>query len=84
MLHCFSATVPLSGNSRWGWKNSSGKTTAGSALDSNGNTQSKTDSTGTTNYAWDFENRLTSVTLPGSGGTVSFKSTPCGQNTRTA
>jgi len=73
ILHCFSATVPLSGNSRWGWKNSSGKTTAGSALDSNGNTQSKTDSTGTTNYAWDFENRLTSVTLPGSGGTVSFK-----------
>lgn len=27
----------------------------------------------TTSYAWDFENRLSSVTLPGTGGTVSFK-----------
>ena len=36
--------------------------------DANGNTATKTDSTGTTTYAWDFENRLTSVTLPGSGG----------------
>jgi YD repeat-containing protein len=33
----------------------------------------KTDSTGTTHYTWDFENRLTSVQLPGSGGTISFK-----------
>jgi len=41
--------------------------------DLNGNTTTKTDSSGTTTYAWDFENRLTSVTLPGSGGTVSFK-----------
>ena len=41
--------------------------------DSNGNTLTKVDSTGTTSNAWDFENRLTSVTLPGSGGTVSFK-----------
>jgi YD repeat-containing protein len=72
-LHCFSATAPLSGNSRRGWENSSGKTTAGSALDNNGNTTSKTDSTGTTNYTWDFLNRLSSVALPGSGGTVSFK-----------
>ena len=40
--------------------------------DLNGNTTTKTDSSGTTTYAWDFENRLTSVTLPGSGGTVSF------------
>src|SRR5207247_9470407 len=38
------------------------------AYDNNGNTTSKTDSTGTTTYSWDFENRLTSVTLPGSGG----------------
>ena len=49
------------------------------AFDSNGNTQSKTDSTGTTSYTWDFENRLTSVTLPGSGGTVSFKYDPFGR-----
>lgn len=47
--------------------------------DNNGNTFTKTDSTGTTNYSWDFENRLTSVTLPGSGGTVYFKYDPFGR-----
>src|SRR5579859_4543888 len=47
--------------------------------DANGNTTSKTDSTGTTSYSWDFENRLTSVTLPGSAGTVSFKYDPFGR-----
>lgn len=47
--------------------------------DNNGNTLSKTDSTGPTQYAWDFENRLASVTLPGSGGTVSFKYDPFGR-----
>ena len=60
-LPCFSATAQLSGNSRKGCENSSGKTTAGSALDANGNTTTKTDSTGITTYTWDFENRLTSV-----------------------
>ena len=79
MLHCFSSTARLSGNSRWGCENSSGKTAAGSALGANSNTTSKTDSTGTTNYTWDFENRLTSVTLPSSGGTVSFKYDPFGR-----
>jgi uncharacterized protein RhaS with RHS repeats len=33
----------------------------------------------TTTYNWDFENRLTSVVLPGSGGTVSFKFDPFGR-----
>jgi RHS repeat-associated protein len=33
----------------------------------------------TTSYAWDFENRLTSVTLPAGGGTVSFKYDPFGR-----
>jgi hypothetical protein len=33
--------------------------------DSNGNALTKTDSTGTTNYTWSFENRLTQITLPG-------------------
>jgi len=33
----------------------------------------------TTSYAWDYENRMTSVTLPGSGGTVSFKYDPFGR-----
>ena len=47
--------------------------------DNDGNTLTKTDSTGTTTYAWDFENRLTSLTLPGSGGTVSFKYDPFGR-----
>lgn len=47
--------------------------------DSNGNTLTKTDGSGTTTYAWDFENRLSSVTLPGSGGTVSFKYDPYGR-----
>lgn len=63
--------------------NSSNEMTANSnasyAYDYNGNTTSKTDSTGTTNYAWDFENRLTQVTLPGTGGTVSFKYDPFGR-----
>jgi RHS repeat-associated protein len=44
--------------------------------DGNGNTLTKIDSSGTTTYNWDFENRLTSVTLPGSGGTVTYKYDP--------
>jgi YD repeat-containing protein len=47
-------------------------------LDNNGKTTSQTVSSATTNYSWDYENRLTSVTLPGSGGTVSFKYDPFG------
>jgi RHS repeat-associated protein len=79
MLHCFSATAPLSGNARRGWENSSGKSAPGSALDNNGNTLTKVVGSNTTSYAWDFENRLTSVTLPGSGGTVTFKYDPFGR-----
>ena len=47
--------------------------------DANGNTLTKVDSTGTTSYAWDYENRLTSVTLPNSGGTVTFTYDPFGR-----
>jgi RHS repeat-associated protein len=47
--------------------------------DNNGNTLTKTNGTGTTNYTWDFENRLTSVVLPGTGGTVTFKYDPFGR-----
>lgn len=36
-------------------------------------------SSGTTTYNWDYENRLTSVVLPGSGGTVYFKYDPFGR-----
>ena len=43
------------------------------AYDNNGNTLTKTDSNGVTGYSWDYENRLTSVTLPASGGTVMFR-----------
>jgi RHS repeat-associated protein len=49
------------------------------AFDDNGNTMSKTDSTGTTSNTWDYENRLTSVALPGTGGTVYFKYDPFGR-----
>ncbi len=47
--------------------------------DSNGNMLTKTVGSNTTSYAWDYENRLTSVTLPGSGGTVSFSYDPFGR-----
>jgi len=47
--------------------------------DNDGNTTSKTASGNTTNYSWDYENRLTSVTLPNSGRTVTFKYDPFGR-----
>jgi len=47
--------------------------------DNNGNLLSKDDASGTTSYAWDPENRLTSVTLSGSGETVSFQYDPFGR-----
>jgi RHS repeat-associated protein len=63
--------------------NSSNELTATSSAsythDNNGNTTSKTVSGGTTDYSWDYENRLASVTLPSSGGTVTFKYDPFGR-----
>ena len=47
--------------------------------EANGNLISKTDSGGTTSYSWDAENRLASVTLPGSAGTVSYQYDPFGR-----
>jgi RHS repeat-associated protein len=47
--------------------------------DYNGNTATKVVGSNTTSYTWDFENRLSSVTLPGSGGTVQFKYDPFGR-----
>jgi RHS repeat-associated protein len=47
--------------------------------DNNGNTLTKVVGSNTTSYAWDFENRLSSVTLPGNGGTVSFAYDPFGR-----
>ena len=46
--------------------------------DNNGNTLTKVDANGTTEYAWDFENRLTGVTLPDQS-VVSFKYDPFGR-----
>src|SRR5438034_11355511 len=48
----------------------------GQQSDSNGNTTSKPDSTGAVQYAWDFENRLIDVTLPGNVATISRASEP--------
>lgn len=48
-------------------------------FDSNGNRLTSTTGSNTTSYTCDFENRLSSVTLPGSGGTVSFKYDPFGR-----
>jgi hypothetical protein len=48
-------------------------------FDNNGNATTKNDSTGITTYAWDFENLMTSVALPASGGTVSFRYDPFGR-----
>jgi RHS repeat-associated protein len=47
--------------------------------DNNGNTLTKSDTNGQTTYAWDVENRLTSVTLANNGGVVSFKYDPFGR-----
>ena len=47
--------------------------------DNNGNMLTKVVGSNTTSFTWDYENRLTSVTLPGSGGTVSFKYDPSGR-----
>jgi RHS repeat-associated protein len=47
--------------------------------DDNGNVLNKIDSSGTTTYNWDFENRLASVVLPSTGGMVTFKYDPFGR-----
>jgi RHS repeat-associated protein len=49
--------------------------------DNNGNTKTKPDGT---QYSWDFENRLTQVVLPGTGGTVTFKYDPFGRRIQKA
>ncbi|MGH9688617.1 MAG: RHS repeat-associated core domain-containing protein [Candidatus Acidiferrales bacterium] len=68
--------------------NSSNELTSNSnasyTYDDNGDTTSKTTSSGTTNYTWDFESRLASVTLPGSGGTATFKYDPFGRRIQKA
>ena len=46
--------------------------TASYLYDNNGNMTTKTEGTGTTQFAWDFENRLTQVVTPASGS-ASYK-----------
>jgi len=48
------------------------------SYDNNGNRISKTDSTGTTNYTYDYENRLTRVDLP-DGSWTEYKYDPLGR-----
>jgi RHS repeat-associated protein len=67
-----------------GWSsNSSNELTARPGVtytyDNNGNTLTSVTGSNTTSYAWDYENRMTSVSLPGTGGTVSFKYDPFGR-----
>ena len=49
--------------------------------DKNGNTTVKPDGT---QYTWDYENRLTQVVLPSSGGTANFKYDPFGRRIQKA
>ena len=76
-----SSAVPVSYN-----YNASNELTSNSnasyTYDNNGNTLSKTDTGGTTNYTWDFENRLTQVVLPDQGGTVYFNYDSTGRRIR--
>ena len=57
--------------------------TATLAYDQNGNMLSKSTAAGTSNYSWDFENRLVSATVPGQNGgtatTVNFQYDPLGR-----
>ena len=70
------------GSAYWTY-NSSNELTARPSVtytfDNNGNTLTMVNASGTTTYSWDFENRLTTAALPGSGGTVTFKYDPFGR-----
>src|SRR3989442_13694006 len=63
--------------------NSSNELTSTSAAsytyDYNGNTLTKVVGSDTTSYAWDYENRMTTVTLPGSGGALSLQNNTLGR-----
>jgi YD repeat-containing protein len=54
------------------------------AYDNNGNMTTKTSGTNSTGYTWDLEIRLSSVTLPSNGGTVSFRYDPFGRRIQKA
>jgi RHS repeat-associated protein len=58
-------------------------TTASYLYNNNGNMITKSDSTGTTQFAWDFEDRLTQVVTP-SSGSVSYKYDALGRRIQSA
>jgi RHS repeat-associated protein len=60
-----------------------GTSAANYLYDNNGNLISRTDSNGTTQFAWDFENRLTQVVTP-SAGSVSYKYDALGRRVQRA
>jgi RHS repeat-associated protein len=69
----------------WVYSNSDTLTSrpgVGYTYDNNGNELTKTDASGTTMYSWDAENRLASVTLPSTGGVVTFAYDPFGRRIR--
>lgn len=66
------------GERRGAWATRPGTTYT---YDNNGNTRTKTDASGTTTYDWNYENRLTKVTLP-NGNTVTYKYDPFGRRIR--
>jgi RHS repeat-associated protein len=57
--------------------------TAGYLYDNNGNMISKSDGAGTTQFQWDFENRLTTVVTP-SAGSVAYKYDALGRRIQSA
>lgn len=74
--------LSLLGVSPYSYNSSNELTSTPSAsytYDNNGNTLTKTASGSTTNYTWDYENRLATVVLPGTGGTAAFKYDPFGR-----
>jgi RHS repeat-associated protein len=73
-------------DSGWTYNNSNQLTSrpgVSYTYDNNGNTLTKTDASGTTQYAWDYENRLSSVTLPDQS-VVTFKYDPMGRRIQKA
>jgi RHS repeat-associated protein len=75
------------GMSPYAYDSSNERTSTPSATftyDGNGNTLTKADSSGTTTYHWDFENRLTSVVLSGTRGTATFEYDPFGRRIQKA
>jgi RHS repeat-associated protein len=59
-------------------------TNASYTYDKNGNTLTRVDSTGTTSYTWDYQNHLTKVTLPGTGGSTTYEYDPWGRRVQKA